>query len=74
MIRARPFSQRELGGIGIVANPTKTVAAPPKRHVLMVEEMLPLACIDVRIAEEGEVPEIGVPIGTDTLVLKRAVG
>lgn len=69
-----PFSRCELGGITIVTKFFKTVVLPPKGHVPTVEEVLPLANVYVRFAEDGGATVVGIPISTKEYVVKRAVG
>ena len=59
------FLQRELSNIVIAINPSKTVALPPKGHVLTPEQIALLEGIGVSIAERGGGKVVGVPIGTD---------
>ena len=66
-----PSSGRELDDIGIVVNPAKTVALPPKGHAPTTKDISHLASVDVRIADKGETTVVGVPIGTDDYVLER---
>ena len=73
-VRAFAFLRRELHDIGIVVNPAKTVALPPKGHAPTAEEILLRESVDVRIADEGGVSVVGVLIGTDEYVLERAMG
>ncbi|CAN0339095.1 unnamed protein product, partial [Laminaria digitata] len=72
-VRAFAFLRRELDDIGIVINPAKTVALPPKGHAPTAEEISLLESVGVRIAGEGGVTVVGVPIGTDEYVLERAM-
>ena len=67
-----PFLQRELASIGISMNPSKTVALLPKGHVLTLEKIALFEGVDVRIAEQGGVTVVGVPIGTDAHAMKSA--
>ena len=71
-IRAFASLRRELEDVGIVANTSKTVALPPKGHAPMTEEISLLQSVDVRVAYEGGVTVVGVPIGNDEYVLERA--
>ncbi|CAM9612988.1 unnamed protein product, partial [Laminaria digitata] len=64
-VRAFAFVRRELDGIGIVVSPAKTVAPPPKGHVPTAEKISLLESVDVRIADEGRVTVVSVPIGTE---------
>ena len=50
-----------------------TVALPPKGRAPTVEGISLLKIVDVRIAGEGGVTVVGVPIGTDEYVLERAL-
>ena len=68
-----PFLQRELASIGIAMNPSKTVALPRKGHAPALEEIALLESVDVRIAEQGGVKVVGVPIGTDAYVNENAM-
>ena len=72
-VRAFAFLRRELEDIGIVVNPTKTIALPPKRCAPTVEEISLLESVGVRIAGEGGAAVVGIPIGTDEYVLDRAI-
>ena len=45
----------------------------PKGHVLTPEEISLLQGIDVRIAEQGGVKVVGVPIGTDEYAMDSAM-
>ena len=58
-VRAFAFLRRELHDIGIVVNPAKTVALPPKGHAPTAEEMSLLESVYVRIADEGGVKVVG---------------
>lgn len=73
-VSAVPFFRRELDGIGVGTNPTKTIALPPKAHFLKVEETTLLASFDVRISNEGRATTVGVPIGIDAYEAKLARG
>ena len=73
-VRAFAFLRRQLDDIGIVVNPAKTVAPPPKGHAPTAKEISILDSIDVRIADEGGAMVVRVPIGTDECVLERAMG
>ena len=64
---------RELSNIGIAINPSKTVALPPKGHVLALEGIALLEGIGVRIAERGGVKVVGVPVGTDEYARESAM-
>ena len=46
---------------------------PPKGHVLTPEEISLLQGIDVRIAEQGGVKVVGVPIGTDVYAMDSVI-
>ena len=72
-IRALAFLRRELDDIGIVVNAAKTVALPPKGHASTAEDISLLETVDVRIADEGGVTVVGVPIGTEEYVRERAM-
>ena len=71
-VRSFAFLRRELGDIGTMVNPGKTIALPPKGYVPTAEISL-LESVDVRIAGEGGATVVGVPIGTDEYVLDRAM-
>ena len=73
-VRAFAFLRRELEDVGVVVNPTKTIARPPKGYAPTAEgiSLLLIESVDVRIAVEGGVTGVGVPIGTDEFVLDRA--
>ena len=60
-----PSFQRELSNIGIAINPSKTVASPLKGHVDTPEQIAFLEGIGVRIAVQGGVKVVGVPVGND---------
>ena len=72
-VRAFAFLSRELEDIGVLVNPAKTIALPPKGYASTAEEILLLESIDVRIAGEGGATVEGVQIGTDEYVLDRAI-
>ena len=72
-VRAFAFLRRELEDIGIVVNPAKTIALPPKGYAPTSEEISLLESVDVRIAGEGGTTVVGVPNGTDEYVLDRAM-
>ena len=72
-IRAFAFLRRELEDIGIVVNPAKTIAPPPKGYAPMAEEISLLESVDVRVAGEGRAMVVSVPIGMDEYVLDRAM-
>ena len=65
MVRAFVFLRRELDDIGIVINAANTVALPPTGHAPTAEEISLLKSVEVRIADEGGVAVVGVPIGTE---------
>lgn len=76
-IRAIVFLRCELRRhIVIVANPTKTVALPPRvvlpprAQAPIAEEISLLQSIDAHIAEEGGLTVVSIPIGTE----ERTVG
>ena len=52
-VRAFAFLRQELEGIGIVVNPAKTVALPPKGHAPTAEEISLLESVAVSITGEG---------------------
>ncbi|CAN0596235.1 unnamed protein product, partial [Laminaria digitata] len=64
-VRAFAFLRRELDDIGIVVSPVKIVALPPKEHAPTVEKISLLESVDVRIADEGRVTVVSVPMGTE---------
>ena len=68
-----PFLRRVLARIGIVMNPSKTMALPPKGHVPTLDEIAPLESVDVRIAARDGVKVVGVPIGTDAYAMESAM-
>ncbi|CAN0290043.1 unnamed protein product, partial [Laminaria digitata] len=72
-VRAFAFLRRGLDDIGIVVSPAKTVALPPKGHAPTAEKISLRESIDVRIAEEGRVTVVSVPIGTEEYVRGRAM-
>ena len=72
-MEAAPFLQRELSHIGIVVNPRKTAALPPKGHVPTLEECTLIEGIDVRIAERGGINVVCVPIGTKACTMANAM-
>ena len=72
-VRAFAFLRRELEAIAIVVNTAKTMTLPPKGHAPTAEEISLFESVDVRIVDEGEVTVVGVLIGTDEYVLKRAM-
>lgn len=60
---------------GVYVNPVKTVVPPSKGHTPTAEKMSLLRSFDVRIAEEGGMATVEVPIGTaEEHVIERAVG
>ena len=71
-ISAFAFLRRESEDIGIVVNTPKTVALPPKCHAPTTEEILLLESVDVRLADEGGVAVVHVPIGSVEYALERA--
>lgn len=73
-VRASAYLRRELGDIGIVANPAKTVVLPLEGHARTAEEISLLASVDVRISEKEGVTMVGVLIGTEEHVVERTVG
>ena len=73
-VRAFAFLRQDLEDIGIVVNPAKTVALPPKGHAPTAEEISLLESVDVSIAGEGGATVVGAPIGTHEYVLDRAMG
>ena len=72
MIRAFAFLRRKLENIGIVVNTSKTVALAPKGYAPTAEEISLLESVDARVADEGGLTAVGVPIGTDAYVLERS--
>ena len=72
-VRALAFLRQELEDTGVVVNPAKTVALPPKGHTMTAEEISLLESVDVSITGEGGATVVGVPIGTDEYVLDRAM-
>lgn len=74
-VRATAFPRRELDNVGVVVNPTKTVVLPPKGHAPTTKEIALLERdVDVRIVGEGGVLVVGVPIGVEKCLVKRAMG
>ena len=71
-VRSFAFLRRMLEANGIVVNIAKMVSLPPKGHAPTAKEISRLESVDVRIVDEGGVTVVGVPIGTDEHVLKRA--
>ena len=55
-----------------MVNTSKTVALPPKSHAPTAEDISLLESVDVRVAGEGGVTVVDVPIGTYEYVLERA--
>ena len=72
-VRAFAFLGRELEDIGIVVNPAKTIALPPKGYAPRAEEISLLESVDVCIESKGGTTVVGVPIGTDEYVRDRAI-
>ena len=68
------FLQRELTARGIHLNLGKTVALVPKGHVSTPEEISLLAGVGVRIADEGGIQVVGVPVGTDEFGIESVIG
>ncbi|CAN0590314.1 unnamed protein product, partial [Laminaria digitata] len=64
-VRSFAFLRRELDDTGIVVSPAKTEALPPKGHAQTAEKISLLESVDVRIADEGRVTVLSVPIGTE---------
>ncbi|CAN0514005.1 unnamed protein product [Laminaria digitata] len=64
-VKAFAFLRRELDDIGIVVSPAKTVVLPPKGHAPTAEKISRVESVDVRIADEGRVTVVSVPIGTE---------
>lgn len=64
-IRPVTLVRLELDGISIVANPAKIVVIPPEGCAPTAEEISLLESVDLRSAEEGGVPVLRVPIGTE---------
>ena len=64
-VKAFAFLRRELDDVGVVVNAAKTVAQPPKERAPTADEILLLESVEVRIADEGGVTVVGVPIGTE---------
>ena len=69
-----PLLERELTARGIHLNPGKTVALAPKGYVPTPEEISLLAGVGVRIADEGGVKVVGVPVGSDKFAIESAMG
>ena len=63
-VRACTFLRRDLDDISIVCA-AKTVALPPKGHAPTAQEVSLLESVEVRIADEGGVSMVGVPIDTE---------
>ena len=68
-----PFLERELTARGIHLNLGKTVALTPKELVPAPEE-ISLSAAGVRIANEGGIKVVGVPVGTDEFEIDNAIG
>ena len=69
-----PFLERELAARGINLNRGKTVALAPKGHVPTPEDISLLAGVGVRIADEGGIKVVGVPVGSDEFAIESAIG
>lgn len=69
-----PFLERELTARGIHLNPRKTVALAPKGHVPTPEAISLLAGVGARIADDGGIKVVGVPVGTDEFAIESAIG
>lgn len=71
--RAFAFLRRELDDIGLVINPAKIVALPPKGHAPTTEESSLLESVDVDIADEVGTAVVGVLTGTYEYALGRLI-
>ena len=71
-IRAFDFLRREWKRSASWSNTSKTVAPPPKGHAPTAKNISLLESGDARVAEKERVTVVGVPIGADEYVLKRA--
>ena len=69
-----PFLERELTARGINLNLGKTVALAPKGHVPTPEEISLLAGVGFRIADEGGIKVVAVPVGSDEFAIESATG
>ena len=69
-----PFLERELTARGINLNPGKTDALAPKGHVPTPEEIWLLSGVGARIADEGGIKVVGVPVGSDEFAIESAIG
>ena len=72
-VRTFAFLQRKLDDIGLVVNLAKTAALPPEGPSPTTEHISLLESVAVRIADEGGVTAVGVPIGTDEYMQQRAM-
>ena len=54
-------------------NPGKTVALAPKGHVPTREDISLLAGVGVRIADEGGIKVVGIPVGSDEFATESAI-
>ena len=68
-----PFLERELTARGIQLNLGKTVALAPKGLVPTPEELSLLARVGVRIADEGAIKVVEVPVGNVEFAIESAV-
>ena len=69
-----PFVERELTRRGIHFNPGETVASASPGQVPMPVEISRVAEVGVRIADEGGIKVVGVPVGTDECQMESALG
>ena len=68
-----PFLERELAARGIHLNLGKTAALASKGHVPTAEDETLLAGVGVRIADEGGIKVVGVPVGTDEFAIELSL-
>ena len=66
-------SKQELTVRGIHLNPGKTVVLAPKRHVPTPGDISLLAGVGVRIADEGAIKVVEVPVGNVEFAIESAV-
>ena len=73
-VEVESFLQCELSNIGMAINPTKMLALAPKGGIPTPEPIALLEDIGVRVAEQGVVKVVGVPVGTDEHARESAMG
>lgn len=59
---------------GIHLNPDKKFALASKAHVHTPGDVTLVARVSVRIADEGRIKVVGVPVGTDEFAIDSTIG